>query len=509
MDFKNLCRCCMLDSPNMKPLFGSSLEIMLKTFANIQIDKNDKLPQFVCIQCILLISRGFTFKNMVSYIITSCGWWLRMIGLSSISRLFYALPKQVITSITLQVEKTDAELRSRLRVVEDNVPPILSIDEEDLLADNDFIVLDAESGKELQNECLFFDSVDEIAAASIEEEDVIKVAEMMDFSEIVESCEDVVCFQCKMTYKTTEELVNHQKKAHELNANNRFECDVCGKTFPGDKAIKRHLKTHFAIKPYSCEICQHSFSEKSNLLKHFQKHTGAMRRSGKAYLCSICGKRFKWNSSLSKHMKLHTLTNLKHCPYCEKTYTEEKALTIHIRMHTGEPLPFKCDFCSRRFNQKANLLRHVRVHTGERPFLCPVCGKSFSQSSYVTLHLRTHTKEKPYRCDICQKSFALSNTLMNHKKIHSKERPYPCEICHKAFARSEGLKLHKRSSCHNGEKPYTCDKCSRRFSTSSHLNNHLRCHTNDKLSECLVCNKSFASPSTLKVGFDRYWSNLN
>lgn len=42
----------------------------------------------------------------------------------------------------------------------------------------------------------------------------------------------------------------------------------------------------------------------------------------------------------------------------------------------------------------------MRQHTGELPFVCIICNKGFTQNSQMEMHMRIHTGEKPYICAV-------------------------------------------------------------------------------------------------------------
>ena len=78
------------------------------------------------------------------------------------------------------------------------------------------------------------------------------------------------------------------------------------------------------------------------------------------------------------------------CRICEYSYTSRSSLIRHLQKHTGEK-PFKCDVCQYSSTTSAHLVRHMRTHTGEKPFKCDVCEFSTSQSSVLIIHKRKHT----------------------------------------------------------------------------------------------------------------------
>jgi len=172
---------------------------------------------------------------------------------------------------------------------------------------------------------------------------------------------------------------------------------------------------------------------------------------------------------------------------CCKEFSQKGNLKRHSNTHTGERY-FICDFegCNKLFSQSNHLKRHYNMHTGERPYKCNFegCNKAFSQSLDLKKHYNIHTGERPYICNFegCNKAFSSNSNLIPHIRTHKGERPYECKFkeCNKAFSHSSSLKTHVRT--HIGEKPYKCDfnGCDIAFSQTGHLKSHKeRWHTEE------------------------------
>jgi len=111
------------------------------------------------------------------------------------------------------------------------------------------------------------------------------------------------------------------------------------------------------------------------------------------HVCTVCNKRFTQKGDLNRHRERHTGEKLYSCNQCEKCFMSQKNLKLHMNVHTSK---YKCTECGKCFQCNTILKEHSRIHSGEKPFECNDCGKRFIQAGGLVAHSRVHTGEKPY-----------------------------------------------------------------------------------------------------------------
>ena len=82
------------------------------------------------------------------------------------------------------------------------------------------------------------------------------------------------------------------------------------------------------------------------------------------------------------------------CDMCDYSFSEKGSLKRHIAsVHEGKK-PFKCDVCSYSASERANLKRHIEsVHEGIK-YICVICDKGFSSKSHLNRHVSSVHQEK-------------------------------------------------------------------------------------------------------------------
>ncbi|XP_076035538.1 uncharacterized protein LOC143021736 [Oratosquilla oratoria] len=359
------------------------------------------------------------------------------------------------------------------------------------------------------------------------------------------------CPQCGEQFSNQQQFIAHKQSHTPPPIKPKpFKCELCAKGFDNQLKFFEHLKTHYEPhKKHKCEVCGGEFESADSLHEHSSVH------SRERFQCDLCNKTFRKESMLELHVKTAHMEDeekdLAQKPYnciaCPKSFRTQVALDSHVqREHAENPPEYNCEDCYRVFKSKAKLMQHrrqehkqetpsgkgggrkkgrqvgkavkggfackmcprvfvhknslvyhTRGHTGERPHQCDHCGKAFYAASALKVHLRLHSGEKPYKCEECGKFFRQWGDLRYHTtSVHSDARQYQCEYCGKDFKRKYCLVVHRR--IHTGEKSYKCEFCNKGFRAASYLQSHKRIHTGERPHPCPDCGKPFRVRSDMR-----------
>ena len=105
------------------------------------------------------------------------------------------------------------------------------------------------------------------------------------------------------------------------------------------------------------------------------------------------------------------------CPICEGSYSDNFNLQRHIRLvqqhieniHEGKK-SFGCTICNVRVSQKGDANRHVEIiHGGKKAFTCSICDYKFSQKGSLNLQIKRQH-------EICSMEFMKNTELAKHEK---------------------------------------------------------------------------------------------
>ena len=89
-----------------------------------------------------------------------------------------------------------------------------------------------------------------------------------------------------------------------------YTCDICNTSFTAERYLTRHTKAKTCVKEYKCNKCQKEFTTAQNLRKHNAKSVPcisdkvpALDTDNATNMCKYCGKTYANTYSLSRHQK--------------------------------------------------------------------------------------------------------------------------------------------------------------------------------------------------------------
>jgi KRAB domain-containing zinc finger protein len=137
---------------------------------------------------------------------------------------------------------------------------------------------------------------------------------------------NTTCRICSRKFYDIKSLENHR-----LHHQSQKSCCSCNKVMASKSKLMIHSRSHTKEFPFTCNICNRSFAERSTLRKHISTH------GEKSFQCDSCGKAFARKDYLTKHSQVHRqLYKCSQCTFqCNNAGEIELHLNIHLRVQSA------------------------------------------------------------------------------------------------------------------------------------------------------------------------------
>ena len=343
------------------------------------------------------------------------------------------------------------------------------------------------------------------------------------------------CPKCKKVFKTVSGLTNHLKKLHSEmkpaqeaeilhfkkssrrgnGRHKRRQCRICGLRCTSYRLLIIHERQRHRVDKHRCKYCERRFFYQGVYESHVRSHSGKRQ-----FQCNQCSKTYPYISTLRRHKKIHerelhqsakslfnALSEKENSLENEETKSNietiygKKMVELIQRLQSGDDLSEKnyvCQVCGHTTEVHYDYLKHMESHTGERPFKCSICNKGFFARGHLNDHIIIHTGQKPFSCEVCGKAFNNKSSMRRHQTLHTGGKLLQCKMCDEQLSSSYLLKKHVAEVHNIQSKKYECPVCHKLLLTKSHLNSHVRVHSNDKSHECSQCGKHFVALNSLR-----------
>lgn len=524
------CRTCgktseFIDDQQFFPLFETSpmninysteLESILEEFEiwNLNISKNDGLPQKICLNCFdsfcqvhnfrkLCIDAQSTFGEMC----TGLDIFIKDDDLPSDDELLVSVEIQErFTFPGDECPKTETSEVPNAPVI----PPPAEIDNDTAKAEQliESIIMPNLTIKKFRCDyCMNFVSFDD--------------PELLNdhYNEKHSSDKPYPCPKCPQTFdKKTKQKIHARSHYTEM-----ITCEKCGKKFKGDETVLwEHNEYYHVNKDRDCPICGKKFL--NVCLKRVQYHM-YWHDDSKLRKCSFCDKKFIQTTHLAVHELTHNDQFKFKCKTCGYAYKTAKILAEHNCDEAGQ-YPFQCKHCPKKYINRRSYDAHIQCHKPNVVYPhCDICNITYRSTMNFRLHnykkhgapatqsvlniVKKRNKKKapiikPYKCSKCPEEFVLHQRLVKHLKTHNEDRPFKCTLCPKTFKRMAHMKFHVDST-HLNKRKYKCTMCGWAFPLVTNLKEHMAAkHKDTKEFHCEICSHEFATKKGLKTHMLRH-----
>ncbi|XP_032454166.1 zinc finger protein 26-like [Nasonia vitripennis] len=130
-----------------------------------------------------------------------------------------------------------------------------------------------------------------------------------------------MCDVCGKMYTSPESLYKHRRVMH-LNEY-KFKCPKCWQKLLSQESLDQHLESHKVL--HSCDQCDLKFTKKYYVTRHKRR----VHMVEKNKLCPVCEKRFVCMATLRVHYLTHAKVKPYLCNVCGFSFTQRSSMMLH------------------------------------------------------------------------------------------------------------------------------------------------------------------------------------